>query len=572
MLRTPARRCLRLRGTLPCASDSAGPRSCGSLLRCPPCVPANQPRNSQRDKGGLSSSLTLCLGHCPLFDGTPRRWQSSYGAAPTAAGSFGAPSMSSVAPSAALHSSINQSGSTATSTAAPSTQQGSITVTYSPGSDSSGDGLTLPTTVLTGHCDVISETLSKVDELLQQKKAQEALGTGADILTAEGIDEMVDELKEITSSEVEVLVGQMRLPAVVQKAGMHELRRSLYYATSLKARDWVGEAQYTTLMRALTVEFLRRDSEGVLAPDDVLYITTQMVTANFYNRHLWNRMEKSLLLLRNFETIDMATIKALSTKLFKTRRGCARETLDVRRKILSAMVRRVSTLANEFDLPSLLGLLQCYTTHDMAPQPLQALAIRATNHVGELTPQECATLSHVLRRFRLLRLETCERLVDRICTSDELNQHMAHSALQAIRTCYNQVSDAGRNALHAEPTRQKLRAMGEQICCRLQEASFPSMRVILHVLDIIVTLRIYVPKKSLQSLFHQAHQMVQVVVEQKDDLIDPNTGKRVRPITMEQGRQLHALLLHYGSDLCPELQTLLKECFKDGLLPDEASL
>lgn len=517
----------------------------------------------------LSSSMAAAPSCLRATNTTARRWQSSYTTAASAAGA------SSPAASSSSTSGVHNADMRATSNAAAAqtiVSGGSIAVTYSPGSGASGDGLSLPTTALTGHCDVISETLSKADELLQQKKAQEALGTGADILTAEGIDEMVDELKEITSSEVEVLVGQMRSSAMVQQAGMHELRRSLYYATALKARDWIEEAQYTALMRVLTVEFLRRDSEGVLAPDDVLYVTTHMITANFYNRHLWNRMEKALLGLRNFETIDMATIKALSTKLFKTRRGCARETLDVRRKILNAMIRRVATLANDFDLPSLLGILQCYTTHDMAPLPLQSLAIRATNHVGELTPQECATLSHVLRKFHLLRLEVCERLVERICTADELNQHMAHSALQAIRTCYHQVSDAGRNALHAEPTRQKLRAMGEQVGCRLQEAKFPSMPVILNVLDIIVTLRIYVPKKSLQSLFLQAHQMVLVVVEQKDDLIDPETGKQVRPITMEQGRQLHALLLHYGSDLCPELQTLLKECFKEGLLPDEASL
>ncbi|CAJ1028099.1 mitochondrial RNA binding complex 1 subunit, putative [Leishmania guyanensis] len=502
----------------------------------------------------VSSSTTIgtvVAAACSQAHATPRRWQSSATSYPGT--------------TTAAHDSVVMEQS-------KQPQQGSIAITYSPGSGAAGNGLTLPTTALTGHCDIISETLSKADELQQQKKAQEALGTGADILTAEGIDEMVDELREITTSEVEVLVGQMRSPAVVQQAGMHELRRTLYYATSLKSRDWIEPAQYTSLMRVLTVELLRRDNEGVLAPDDVLYVTTHMIAANFYNRHLWNRMEKSLLLPRNYDTIDMATIKALSTKLFKTRRGCAKETLDVRRKILSAMTRRVALLANDFDLPSLLGILQCYTIHDMAPPPLQSLAVRATNHVSEFTPQECATLSQVLRKFNLLRLEVCERLVERICTADELNQHMVHSALISIRTCYNRVSDSGRNALQAEPTRQKLRAMGEQVGCRLQEATFPTMHVILNILDIVVNLRIYVPKKSLQSLFTRALGMVKVAVEQEDDLIDPLTGKRVRPITMEQGRQLHALLLHYGPDLCPDLQALLKQCFKDGLLPDEASL
>lgn len=471
-----------------------------------------------------------------------------------------------------LSSSLASVNMTASNAAAAAPDGVSITVSYSPGSGAAGDILTLPTTALTAHCDVISEALSKADELLQQQKAQEALGAGAEVLTTESIVEMVEELKEVTTSEVEALVEQMRSPAVVQQAGMHELRRSLYYATSLKAKDWIEPVQYTAVMRMLTVELLRRDSEGVLAPDDVLYITTHVIAANFYNRHLWNRMEKSLLKFTNFESIDLATIKALSTKLFKTRRGCPKETLDVRRKILAAMTRRVGVLANDFDLPSLLGLLQCYTTHDMAPMALQPLAIRATNHVSEFTPQECATLSHVLRKFRLMRLEVCERIVERVCTADELNQHMVSSTLISIRACFNQVSDAGRNALHAEPTRQKLRAMGEQVGCRLQEATFPVLPVILNVLDIIVNLRIYVPKKSLQSVFSQAHDMVLVVVEQQDDLVDTKTGKHVRPITMEEGRQLQALLLHYGSELSPELLALLKKCFQDGLLPDEASL
>ncbi|KAK7194379.1 mitochondrial RNA binding complex 1 subunit [Novymonas esmeraldas] len=498
----------------------------------------------------VSSSAVASSAAAPTPSAAPRRWQSS--------------ASSSASPPHDPNALQQQQP--------PQQQQASVVVTYSPGSGTAGNGLSLPTTALTGHCDVISETLSKADELHQQKKAQAALGSGGDVLTAEGIDEMVEELKDITTGEVEVLVGRMRSPAVVQQAGMHELRRTLYYATSLKARDWIDPVQYTALMRVLTVELLRRDSEGVLAPDDVLYVSTHMITANFYNRHLWNRMERALLISRNYDNIDLATVKALSTKLFKTRRGCAKETLDVRRKILSAMTRRVGVLANDYDLPSLMGILQCYTTHDMVPSQVQALAVRAANHVSELTPQECATLSQVLRKFHMLRLEVCERLVERICTADELNQHMVTSSLVAIRTCYNRISDSGRNALHAEPTRQKLRAMGEQVGCRLQEAKFPTMTVILNVLDIVVNLRIYVPKKALQSLFGQAHRMVTVVVEQEDNLIDPETGKQVRPITMEQGRQLHALLLHYGAELCPELQGLLKRCFKEGLLPDEASL
>lgn len=86
--------------------------------------------------------------------------------------------------------------------------------------------------------------------------------------------------------------------------------------------------------------------------------------------------------LSNFESIDLPTIKGLTTKLYKTRRNCPRETMDVRRKILTAMVRRIGMLANDLDLPSLLGVLQCYVLHDMSPFALEPLAVRATNHVS----------------------------------------------------------------------------------------------------------------------------------------------------------------------------------------------
>ncbi|EPY31162.1 hypothetical protein STCU_03592 [Strigomonas culicis] len=293
---------------------------------------------------------------------------------------------------------------------------------------------------------------------------------------------------------------------------------------------------------------------------------------NFYNRHLWNRMEKTLQNHALFESIDLPTIKALTTKLFKTRRGCARETLDVRRKLLGAMASRVSVLANDFDLPSLLGLLQCYTVHDMAPFLLEPLAIRATNHVRDYTPQECATLTHVLRKFRLMRFEVCERLILQISSADELNHHMVHAALLAVRTCWNKVSQGGRQALHAEPTKQKLRAMGEQVAARLGEAEFPSLQMILGILDIIVTIKIYVPKKALQGVFEQADAMLLVVVTPEHDMVDPKTGKKVRPVTVEEGRQLQALLQHYGADLSPALAERLRTAFREGLLPDEASL
>lgn len=461
----------------------------------------------------------------------------------------------------------------ASSSAAPPAEAAapSIAVTYTPGSGT-GAGLTIPTTVLTHHCNALSEHLSKIDELAMQKKAQDALEGSVQVFTQENMDELMKEIEQEIMGEADALARVMRDTVVAHRAGMHELRRTLYYTTALHDRGWLLPAMYTAVMRTLTTELLRRDSEGVLGPDDILYVSTHMVAANFYNRHLWNRMERAMMVTNNFNSIELPTIKALTTKLFKTRRGCPREALDVRRKILSAMMRRVGMLANDFDLPSLLGILQCYSTHDMSPVLLEPLAVRATNHVGEFTPQECATLALILRRFRLMRIEVCERLVQRICTADQLNHHMAQSAFTAIRSCFHKVSDSGRDALHSDSMRQKLRAMGEQVGCRLEEVQFPALRAILSVLDTIVNLKIYIPKKSLQTMFATADAMIQVVVEHRDELVDPATGKQIRPVTMEEGRQLQALLLHYGTELAPDLAGRLASALRDGVLPDEASL
>lgn len=436
-----------------------------------------------------------------------------------------------------------------------------------------GSALAAPSTAITTHCDVLSECVTQADELLMQMKAQAASGATGQVLTKEAMDELMDELKTMAAGEMNVLVQSIRTGPMIQEAGMHELRRALHYATNLKERNWIDEdGQYTPVMRALTVELIRRDNEGVLSSDDVLFVSSQIVVANFYNRQLWNRLEKSMLKFSNFELVNLATIKSISTKLFRTRKGCAPETLDVRRKILNAMGRRVGVLANDFDLPSLLGVLQCYAAHDLMPRYIEPLAHRAANHINDYTPHECATLSSVLRRWGLIRLESCERVVERICTTDLMTHHMATNALQSVRTCYQRISDGGRNAVNAEPMRQKLRAMGEQIGARLDEVVFPALPVVLRVLDIVVTLKIYVPRKCLESIFKQANDMMAVLVEGKDELVDPKTGKRVRPITAEEARQLQALLNHYGSDLSAELSGRLKQAFADGLLPDEASM
>lgn len=488
-----------------------------------------------------------------------------------------------------------------------------VPVAFTPGSLTSAPGLVAPSTAITNHCDILSECVTQADELAIQMKVQAASGASGQILTEEGMQEFLEELKQTANHEMDQLLASVQAPLTrspstpssspsspnaqlnasmasqlvptntsggsggsgqlaIQAAGMHEIRRALYYTTSLKERNWVEEHKYTTMMRALTVELLRRDNDGVLSADDVLYVGTHIVVANFYNRHLWNRLEKSMMKFSTFESLDMSSIKAFTVKLFRSRKGCPQETLDVRRKILNAMSRRVGTLANDFDLASLLGVLQCYAAHDLMPRWLEPLAQRASNHIADYTPHECATLSHVLRRWGLMRLETCEKIVERISATDLLTHHMATNALLSLRMCYNRISDGGRAAMNAEPMRLKLRAMGEQIGARLDEVTYPALPVVLRVLDVIVTMRIYVPKKCLQVIFTQANDMVGVLIDGKDELVDPKTQKRVRPVTAEEARQLQALLYHYGTELSGELNARLKQAFAEGLLPDEASM
>jgi hypothetical protein len=448
----------------------------------------------------------------------------------------------------------------------------SIPIRFTPGSGPGG-ALAAPSTAVTNHCDVLSECVTQADELIMQMKAQEATGAAGQVLTKEGMDEFMEELKTTASSELTTLVRDARNGHMLQQAGMHEIRRALHYTTNLMERKWIDDnAQYTPMMRMLTVELLRRDNDGVLSSDDVLYVSSHIVVSNFYNRQLWNRLEKSMLKFSNFELIDMSSIKSITTKLFRTRKGCAPETMDVRRKILNAMSRRVGVLVNDFDIPSLLGVLQCYAAHDLMPRWIESLAHRAANHIGDYTPHECATLASVLRRWGLMRLEVCEKLLERIVTTDNLTHHMATNALFSVKLCYHRISEGGRNAMNAEPMRQKLRAMGEQIGARLDEVVFPALPVVLKVLDVVVTMKIYVPRKCLEGIFQQSNDMMGVLIEGKDELVDPKTKKRVRPITAEEARQLQSLLNHYGTDLSAELSARLKQAFADGLLPDEASM
>jgi hypothetical protein len=435
----------------------------------------------------------------------------------------------------------------------------------------SSGAMSAPATAISGWCNTLSDCVVKAGELRQQLRMQELGAETAQVITREGLEEYIDELKTTASEEVDALVTTMKEDqALVQKAGMNELRRSLYYAITLKKKDWIDEPQYQTMMKGLSMEFLRRDYDGALSADDVLFVSTHIVMSNYYNRHLWNRMEQSLFKFKTFENIDVATVKGLSTKLFRSRRDASKESLDVRRKILGAMSVRVGVLANDFELPALLGILQCYTQHDLMPKHVEPLALRAINHINDFTPQECAQLIGILRKWNLMRLEVCEKLVERITISEVLTNGMVLTSLLAIRTCFQRVSEGGRNAINAEPTKQKLRGLGEQVACRMDEVEFPTLNSILTAMDVVVQTKIFTPKKCLQGMFEQANVMIGTMLEGKE--LTTKRGTTRRPITAEEGRQLQGMLYHYGPEVCPELDSRLKQAFKAGVLPDESSV
>ena len=126
-------------------------------------------------------------------------------------------------------------------------------------------------------------------------KAQEYGGASAEVMPKEGMEEFMDELRATAVEEVGLMVGNLKSdPTLIQCAGIHELRRTLYYGVNLKDKNWLSKEEYEPIMRMLTVEFMRRDNEACLTPDDVLFISTHVVMSNFYNRQLWQRMENSM--------------------------------------------------------------------------------------------------------------------------------------------------------------------------------------------------------------------------------------------------------------------------------------
>merc|ERR1711916_271079 len=155
----------------------------------------------------------------------------------------------------------------------------------------------------------------------------------------------------------------------------------------------------------------------------------------------------------------------------------------------------------------------------------------------------------ILRKWNLMRLEVCEKLVERIMISEVVTNGMAITSLLAIRTCFQRVAEGGRNAINAEPTKQKLRGLGEQVACRLDEVEYPTLNSILTTLDVIVQVKIFVPKKCLVNLFEQANTMIGDAIDGKE--VKTKRGNTRRPITTEEGRQLQAMLYHYGPDVCP---------------------
>eukprot|EP00760_Papus_ankaliazontas_P002058 PhM_4_TR10814/c0_g1_i1/m.40097 len=432
---------------------------------------------------------------------------------------------------------------------------------------------TEPLTQLSPICDHLSECAMRYDELKSQIAAQEKAqkeqqqqqaGGGAaasmaahnpklaplPILSNAVMEEFVGELRSTALRHMESLQATIATPGMVQAASIGELRRVLYYAVTLRGYGWVSELMFAQLMKTLSREFVRRGKIGALAQDDVVYIATFVAVADYYNKPLWTALEFALN-RGTFTALDKQIVKGMTTRLFKSKPSSRPESVDLRRQLLKSMSRRVGELCNEFELPHILRIIQCYTVHDIFPKPIFDLATRAMMHVQEYNPQESATLCQIFRKWRILTPEVCDRLLEKILTAEVLTSQMASYGLMACKMMYRKLATG---AASTEVERQKLRQLGERLASRLDEVQFTSHIPVLQCLDAVVGLRLYLPHKTIQAVFAHAGALV----------VD-----NPQRMNLDEGRQLLALLEYFGIDFNRPLAVTLRKLFKEGALEEE---
>ena len=427
------------------------------------------------------------------------------------------------------------------------------------------------TTELSGLCNTLSESAMRYEELRVQiealdgdKKAKKklarksaAIGASPEMgqiqmLSKEAMEGFVSELRSSSIKGMESMLQLMLRPGFVETASIGELRRSLYYCVQFKQYNWLALTLYSQIMKILCVEYVRRMNYGLLAQDDVIYISTFVCVADYYHKPLWTALEYAL--ERGIYTqLEKGMIRSMSTKLFRSFEHAQKETLDLRRLLLKAMSRRIGELVNELELPQILRIIQCYTVHDIFPKPIFDLATRAMMNVHEYNAKESATLCMIFRKWRVLTPEVCERLLEKIATSERMDVIMVVTSLQAARSMYRKLSIT---SAQTELEKQKLRQLAEKIASRLNECIFRHLGPILSLLDCIIVLRLYLPQNVIQTVFAAAGQIMS----------DPRVSKRV---TLDMGRQLLGFLEYFGVEHSRQLAVQLRKMFKDGVLEEE---
>ena len=433
-----------------------------------------------------------------------------------------------------------------------------------------------PVTELSQICNHLSEATMRYDELKKQIEAMDTSpfqivrvkgklikrrrrkpeaapdSEAIPMFSADELQGFVTELRRESTKQMEHVHRLMLQHGFPETTSVGELRRLLYYCVTLKGYQWLESVLYLELMKALSREFHRRMGYGLLAQDDVVYIATFVCVGNYYYKALWESLEYALD-RGTYTQLELGLVKSMTTRLYQTQKFAQAETKDLRRLLLKSMARRVGELVNEFELPQLMRIVQCYTIHDVFPKPIFDLATRAMMNVHDYNPKESAALCNIFLKWRILTPEVCERLLEKIAAAEKLDVAMVVSALSAARATYRRLCTAtAQNDLE----KQKIRQQAERIANRMNELIFKDHKSVLTILNCIIQLRLYLPQNIIQSIFAATGQLIAA----------PDIAKRM---TLDSARQLLGLLEYFGVEHSRVLAVKLRRMFQDGVLEEE---
>ena len=386
----------------------------------------------------------------------------------------------------------------------------------------------------------------------KQAENSEIEGDQIPMFSKDELHEFIHELRRESMKQMEHVLKLMLQHGFAETASIGELRRMLYYCVTLKSYKWLETMLFLELMKILSKEFHRRMNYGLLAQDDVIYIATFVCVGNFYYKALWESLEYALD-RGTYTQLEMGLVKSMTTRLFQTQKFAQAETKDLRRLLLKSMARRIGELVNEFELPQLMRIVQCYTVHDIFPKPIFDLATRAMMNVHDYNAKESAALCNIFLKWRILTPEVCERLLEKIASAEKLDVAMVVSALSAARGTYRRLCTASaQNDLE----KQKIRQQAERIANRMNELIFKDHRSVLTILNCIIQLRLYLPQNIIQSIFAATGQLISA----------PDIARKM---TSDSARQLLGLLEYFGVEHSRVLAVKLRKMFQDGVLEEE---